>query len=564
MPFNSGTGITDQIDMLDKLTEVVTSRYLDSVVVNAGGTGHAIGDIIEITATGSTSTIVAQLEVTSVAAGVIDGIRVYRGGAYTVDPTTTTANAQSGTSGSGISATFDLTMAAPTWVVNRRTQEAASAVFAAAGTGYTVGDTLTLVDDAGTVHDDAGGSAGAVATFTVATISGGGGTGPVATVTVATAGNYGEVPANPVTVTGGTGSGCTLTVTWQDGTKANNDHQLCFLEGEGLAGTDAIHLWIKPFTAANGFDDAFNWAIGGMTGYDATLPLQNQVGVNNTATTGQISSSDGSIQTGSDDTGSYVILKDTSSGSNMEWWINHTGRRIILVVKVIGASTTMYSSMYLGFLNQLATDTEYPYPMWVCGCTSQHNRLWSDSTELTGGLSEVISHDSASSLSEAYGPGYVRTPAGTWVSHNMWSSVNSNDRDNLLQYGIWPIMEWAAVALGNAAPPANGGPEMIDTSNFYGLVPSFGVPGAPNFQVKPTPGTGDDYYKLFNLIPFYRDSTDMATSQAYGEVDSVFLFFTGNNAVVSEDRFVLGTKRYSIFQNGNRTQVWSYFALDED
>jgi hypothetical protein len=44
----------------------------------------------------------------------------------------------------------------------------------------------------------------------------------------------------------------------------------------------------------------------------------------------------------------------------------------------------------------------------------------------------------------------------------------------------------------------------------------------------------------------------------------VFWFATGNNGVVSEDRFELGTKRYLVFQNGNRTQVWSYFALDED
>ena len=111
MTFNSGTA-TDYLDLLDDLVAVVTSRHLSTVAVNSGGTGHAVGDIIDITATGATSTHVARLEVTSVAAGVIDGIRVYRGGAYTVDPTTTTGNAQSATTGSGTGATFDLTFTA--------------------------------------------------------------------------------------------------------------------------------------------------------------------------------------------------------------------------------------------------------------------------------------------------------------------------------------------------------------------------------------------------------------------------------------------------------------------
>lgn len=86
-------------------------------------------------------------------------------------------------------------------------QRAASAVVAAGGTGYTDGDDLTLV----------GGTFDTAAVFD-ATVSG----GVVQSVSLLTAGYYTAVPGNPVTTSGGTGSGCTLTVTWE-GVDAN-DH----------------------------------------------------------------------------------------------------------------------------------------------------------------------------------------------------------------------------------------------------------------------------------------------------------------------------------------------------
>jgi hypothetical protein len=72
---------------------------------------------------------------------------------------------------------------------------------ATAGTGATVGDTLTAT----------GGTCSTEPTFTVSTISGSG-TGPVTKVVNATAPVCTVLPPNPVTVTGGTGSGITLTL----------------------------------------------------------------------------------------------------------------------------------------------------------------------------------------------------------------------------------------------------------------------------------------------------------------------------------------------------------------
>jgi hypothetical protein len=71
------------------------------------------------------------------------------------------------------------------------------------GTGYTVGNTLTLV-----------GGTGSAATLTVSTVSG----GVITAVTIGSFGSYSVVPTNPISVTGGSGSGATFTVTWGVGT----------------------------------------------------------------------------------------------------------------------------------------------------------------------------------------------------------------------------------------------------------------------------------------------------------------------------------------------------------
>jgi hypothetical protein len=70
---------------------------------------------------------------------------------------------------------------------------------AGGGTGYTIGDTLTVV----------GGTSSFAATITVNSVS----LGVITGVSIATAGLYTVNPGNPVSVTGGTGSGATFNLT---------------------------------------------------------------------------------------------------------------------------------------------------------------------------------------------------------------------------------------------------------------------------------------------------------------------------------------------------------------
>lgn len=78
-----------------------------------------------------------------------------------------------------------------------------AAVVTAGGTGYSSGDVLTMADGGVGVHSVA-------AQVTVTGVSG----GVVSAVSALTLGSYSALPDSPVSVTGGGGSGCTLTPMW--------------------------------------------------------------------------------------------------------------------------------------------------------------------------------------------------------------------------------------------------------------------------------------------------------------------------------------------------------------
>lgn len=83
----------------------------------------------------------------------------------------------------------------------------ATATVATGGTGYTVGDVLTVA-----------GGTGVSATLTVATVS----TGVITGVTITSVGAYTVNPSSPNSVTGGTGSSATITLTFSALTAAGD------------------------------------------------------------------------------------------------------------------------------------------------------------------------------------------------------------------------------------------------------------------------------------------------------------------------------------------------------
>jgi len=126
------------------------SNRLASAVVNAGGSGYVVGDVLEVQ--GGTSTEKAKVQVATLSGSAVATVNVFEtGGAYSVAPGLTgavtagigpaafagddaatldlTMTSEVGTTGiaatggSGASATFDLTLTATGWSAERNTNE---------------------------------------------------------------------------------------------------------------------------------------------------------------------------------------------------------------------------------------------------------------------------------------------------------------------------------------------------------------------------------------------------------------------------------------------------------
>lgn len=135
-------------------------------------------------------------------------------------------------------------------VANDQFFAATGATVAAGGSGYAVGDVITLATPASGL--------GAPAQLRVATIGGG---GAVATVSLVTnvfnevlAGSYFSVPTNPVAQgsTTGVGVGATFTLSYAATPPAQGDQRIILTNQES-----AICVYLKRVTDANVMDDTF-------------------------------------------------------------------------------------------------------------------------------------------------------------------------------------------------------------------------------------------------------------------------------------------------------------------
>jgi hypothetical protein len=165
-------------------------------------------DIGGVSLLASSSVTNGSVNLISKGTGAIDlaagtsGVNISNGG--TVTAITRTAAGSAYTSFPSIAISAPTTAGGVQATAAPAVMIANAATIAGGGTGYTLNDVVTL----------SGGTPVVAATFTVTAVSG----GVVTAVTSTNFGTYSVLPSNPVSVTGGTGSGLTLTVTWAVGT----------------------------------------------------------------------------------------------------------------------------------------------------------------------------------------------------------------------------------------------------------------------------------------------------------------------------------------------------------
>ncbi len=539
MTYNVVTA-TDYIDFLDQTIQVLTSRHVATVAINNAGTGgtYVAGDILGIDNTGATQTHIAQIEVIAVAAGQITVARIYRGGAYTVDPTTTTANAATG--GGGTGATFDITLAPTGWTQLARESEIdATPTVAAGGAGYSVSDVLTLVG--GVVAEG-----GAAATMTVATL----GATDVATVTILTRGDYEVYPTGNIltTVSPSGGSGCTLNATWRDTT----GDTVVVLQGDAGASIAPI-VGIKTYsdvTDESSVNTVYNWALFGMTSWGASLGLHDQPNVSpgfNTA------AGDGTLTISTSGDGAFFPLKNADA-FNIDFEIRATGRSVTIVARVEGASTVYYPQISFGLLNQMGVTTEFPFPAYVAGSSDRRRCWYRDTGSVFGGISEVISRNN--------GPMFVWAPEGAWLeAKNSSIASNTSTAPGYATENITPrVQVWP---LG----PCNAHGDLDD--QLFTLAPAAGFDNddltlaSSPISIYRTPDTGGDLFPLFP-VTIVQSDVSSGRYRVFGEIDGAWWFHTADAAVSSGDRHAQGGAHYSIVQNGTRVQPFSFLALREN
>ena len=518
MARHSGTA-TDYIDAAQKLALYCVNNAATLVVVAGGGTGYVVGEILTVSGGTATTLGATTLEVTAETAGVIDsgGVKIINSGSYTTNPT----NAVSTTGSTNDDATFTMTYTNLGWTQERRTQEAASATVAAGGTsGYIVGDLLTVVG---------GTDVRTTAIFRVATINGSGVVLTVDQGTGAVVGNYGEVPANNVAVTGGSGTGAvTLTVTWADALTQDSDF---ILNGNG-AGADDIFVGIRTYNDTS----VFNWELAGFTGFDAGLTWENQASISIGRNDNQVAGIIG---------GSFVPVANTSAQS-VTYWFQVDSYSITMVMR----NGTSYTSGHMGWLNPFGTASEFPYPLFVGGSTADPAQSISDTDVSFSGFSDPIVY-----VANINGPCQYRTPAGAWVNvsnSNVQSSIRQVNND-------WTIFPAGKGLTDTPNPVAEEDLTFEDTFNFDDIIPATGIPGSSTFDMDQTPATGDDVTFFWPLTLVQQDGA----SQVHGEIRNCYWAST-QGGVVSEDTFRPGGVDYRIFQNGNRTNTWAHWVMREN
>lgn len=496
----------------DRLSEVVTGISLKEVTaIAAAGTGYSVGD--QLTLSGGTSTIAAIAEVTEIGgSGEVVAVHILNAGLYQTAPSSPVSTTGGGGSGCTLTCVFGSNGWTRRMAINVA-GAAQSATVAAGGTGYVVGDTLTL----------SGGTSTVAAQFQVATI---GGSGEVLTVTLAEPGAYTSNPSNPVSTTGGTGSGCTLDVTF-----GGSGERSVIVEGEG-SGSDEIFVgWqTYPQTGGNGAMELL-----GATGFNAGLDWHEQPGANPNR------------QSPGTPRGAIVPLANIT----ISWWINVNPRRIVFVSRV----SSYYGSGYLGLINPFATAGEWPYPIYVCGSCDEVNLRFSSTAINLSGITEPISTTNNEDQNSK-GPGMLRLPDGTWYDVASSSLVIGTRAQTPFQHRIVPT----AIAAANNAQDEDR--FFVTAETWAGLfIPTSGVPGNVFNTLLPTVNSTGNIYPL---VPCGIAREMGNANEAYhGELDGVF-WLDSNDTLVPENRLFQNGERYRVFRAGNRSERWAHWALRED
>ena len=521
-----GAGEEQHIKMLRAIADIVGAIHVATFGIVAGGTGYVVGDVLTLTGTGSgTAIFAARAIVTSVAAGVIDGIRVESAGAYSTAPDPT-ATSIATTGGTGTGATLTVTLSTPY-----------SATPVVAGSSYVVGDLITVTDFTGSVDPQ----------FRVTAVTG----GAVDTLVQHTLGTFAfdEAPTATSATTGGTGTGLTVDIAligWKTQRRDDVDDETDFdwiARGSNLAGSD-------PFIGIRTFTDSGSpqWNLIGASGYVDAATFFQQPGISPTFGPGARP-----LGTGTSGAGGIDCRVPLATTGTFELFVSVTGRRVIGVMR----QTPVFEMFYLGLFSPQIDDpaNKFPLPLIVAGTSGR-----SAESITTGFLATQAPHAALPHHGGRSGCYKIRWLDGAWDDI---SAGDGGTDDNYKLAGYFTAISQIDNPAIAAINPAGG--TFPATSQ---LSPS----GAPTDAILRSGGGDEGFSPLpfgvgnqtHPVVPYtiFQDKTGSGVSQIVGELEG--LFSINGEGLAAEDRVDLPNSEVAVvFPNINSVDNSLFYAMLE-
>lgn len=537
MAFQTGTNTAgiDYRTLLDDLVSFATSEHVSAVAVNAGGTGHAVGDIITIAGSHGSAAHAATVEVLTLSGSAIATVALRSNGAYSDRVATVAVN--SGGTGYAVDDIIELQSGTSTSKAKFRVTAVSSGVvtgIALEGIGgaYTVDPTLT---GAATLGVGPSGYAG----------------NDDLTVNVTMTAQISATAAAQSATTGtGTGStfDLTFTATGWSTLKDDDSYSVNSIDDErevvmqGTTAADDPIIAIRTYTQTVMSSTRYGWVIAGMDTYNDSLALSAQANVGPAvapATSGTVS----------------LLMFNVQE----QFWFAVNGRRIVVVREADGGSLDTYQSAYMGLLDAFGTQSESPYPMYLSGSSGNSQTLPDDGTS-----------GAVTGLTEQYAatPGAVYRHPGTGT----WTTVqNSNGATEQTLNVVYPLGEI------RQADSASSNSDNIADDSGQSFHKAFGdngngTSGGGSPVLVLLPSISDNEHQLVPTVILSTPSTADNQTDATPRGEMAGVFWTSSRRELaasptdlsSEDTLSIGNVRYHIFTNAGRAQPYSYFAVKEE
>lgn len=264
-------------------------------------------------------------------------------------------------------------------------------------------------------------------------------------------------------------------------------------------------VFINVRTEANSSLSQYGWRIRGAVGYTSGLTEGTQPGEQGNA--------------------SHFNLWQNS----IDYWFWVNDRRFIVVAKM----STVYASMYAGFILPFALPASYPFPLYIGG---SYGSL--DVYNVSNAANRFFVDPGGSIAAPAAS---MRKPDGSWLP--IYNADYSNAVDDGVQYGraavgfVWPYSVGETDYYGNYQYPGNGGNGSSGVSLFDGMV-----------------ATRQGEYGMFPV------SIHAATESPFGVLDGVFAI--GGTGLVTEQAVATGGRNFKLFQNLFRNSGNDFMAIE--